>query len=77
MSIKEQIAKSIDTLSESELHQVAEYLSFLKFRSRHHKSKIDEEELGAIYREFADEDREVAEEGLEDYNKELDAEDSN
>lgn len=77
MTIKEQVTKTISGLSESELHQVAEYLSFLKFRSRRQsKPTIEEEKLASLYNEFADEDRQMAEEGIEDYNQGLLAEDS-
>lgn len=77
MTIKEQVTKTIGSLSESELRQVAEYLSFLKFRS-HYQSKfvIEEEKLSALYGEFADEDRQLAEEGLEDYDQGLLSEDT-
>lgn len=76
MTLKEQITKTIDTLGESELHQVAEYLSFLRFRSRQRHAKVDEKELANLYKEFAEEDRQLAEEGIEDYKRELLAEDS-
>lgn len=76
MTIREQVTKTIDSLSESELRQVAEYLSFLRFRSRFQKkTSIDEKRLAQLYAEFSNEDRELAEEGIEDYNKDLLAED--
>jgi hypothetical protein len=33
MTIKEQIAEQLETLNETELEQIAEYLKFLKFRA--------------------------------------------
>lgn len=76
MTIREQVSRTIDSLSESELRQVAEYLSFLRFRSRfQRKTSIDEKRLAQLYAEFSNEDRELAEEGIEDYNKDLLSED--
>ena len=77
MTIREQVTKTLDNLSESELHQVVEYLSFLKFRSRfQRKPSIEEEKLTSLYKEFAEEDRQLAEEGMEDYTKDLEGEDT-
>ncbi|OGC09226.1 hypothetical protein A2V82_10925 [candidate division KSB1 bacterium RBG_16_48_16] len=76
MTIKEQVAKTIDRLSEPELKQVAEYLSFLKFRSRVQKTQpVDEKKLAALYAEFSGQDHQMAEDGIEDYHKGLLAED--
>ena len=70
MTIKEQVTKNIESLSESELHLVAEYLTFLKFRSRfQRKPSIDEDKLAALYAEFAHEDHQLAEEGMEEYTR--------
>lgn len=77
MSIKEQVVEDIKTLSEVELKQVAEYLAFLKYRS-HNKSAtaFDEIKLAALYAEFADEDRNLAEEGMSEYAENLAKEDA-
>lgn len=78
MTIKEQVTKTIESLSDSELHQVAEYLTFLKFRSRfRRKPSTNEQKLAELYADFADEDRQLAEEGIEEYRKKLLAEDAN
>lgn len=77
MNIREQVARTIDHLSEPELRQVAEYLSFLRFRSRvQRKISIDEKRLAKLYTEFSDDDRQLAEDGIEDYNEDLLAEDN-
>jgi len=69
--------RTIDSLSEPELRQVAEYLSFLRFRSRvQRKSSIGEKKLAELYAQFSDDDRQLAEEGIEDYNRDLLAEDN-
>ena len=77
MTIREQVTKTLDNLSESELQQVAEYVSFLKFRSRfQEKPPIDEETLASLFKEFAAEDRQLAEGGMQDYSKDLLVEDT-
>ena len=76
VSIKEQVALEINALSEDELKQVADYLAFLKFRSRRRNAvETDETQLAALYAEFADEDRSLAEEGMSDFARSLAAED--
>ena len=73
MSLKEFVAHEVETLEESELRAVAEYVSFLKFRAR---TSLDEERLTSLYREFEQEDRELAQAGLDDYSVALSHEDS-
>ena len=68
MSIKEQVVQELGSLSESELKQVADYVAFLKFQARiKSMADLDEARLANLYAEFADEDRELAEEGMSDY----------
>jgi DNA-binding GntR family transcriptional regulator len=67
LSIKEQVVAELKTLSEAELKEVAEYLAFLKFRARRAAPTLDEAQLATLYAEFADEDRNLAEEGIADY----------
>ena len=77
MTLRDQVTKTLDHLSESELQQIAEYVSFLKFRSRFQKKPpIDEETVAALYKEFAAEDRQLAAEGMEDYSKDILVEDT-
>ena len=73
MSLKEFVAHEVETLQESELQAVAEYVSFLKFRAR---TSLDEARLSALYAEFEQEDRELAEAGLGNYASALSREDS-
>jgi hypothetical protein len=76
MSIKEQVAHELDNLSDVELEQVAEYVAFLKFRARIGRMPaLEETQLAALYSEFSDEDRKLAEEGLSDYAEGLAKED--
>jgi len=76
MAVKGHLAKELDTLAEHQLREVAEYVAFLKFRSRFMASpSVDEEELTKLYGKFAEEDRQLAEEGLKDYTNSLAKED--
>ncbi len=76
-SVKEQVAQALNTLSEAELQQVAEYIAFLRFRAYVAPLPvIDATQLATLYDEFADEDRALAEEGLEDYRVQLHDEDA-
>jgi hypothetical protein len=76
MSTKEQILEEIKTLSEAEIKEVAEYLAFLKYRSQSKSRVVDESQLAALYAEFAEEDRNLAEEGMADYGEGLMKEDA-
>jgi hypothetical protein len=68
MSIKERVIQGLDTLSEAELGQVAEFVAFLKFRARlQPMPALDEAQLATLYTAFAEEDRALAEEGLSEY----------
>ncbi len=68
MSLKEQVIQTLDGLSDVELAQVAEYLTFLRFRTRLPAPlSSDTAQLAALYAEFEEEDRQLAEEGMADY----------
>lgn len=76
-SVKEEVTQALNTLSEAELQQVAEYVAFLRFRARVAPPPvIDASHLATIYAEFADEDRALANEGLEEYHAHLRDEDA-
>jgi hypothetical protein len=74
--MKEQITQAIDALSDQELQQVLDFLAFLKFRARRGPT-VDtlSEEVGQLYQEGADEDRDLAEEGMAEYGQMLQDED--
>ncbi|OQY45029.1 MAG: hypothetical protein DRR08_13650 [Candidatus Parabeggiatoa sp. nov. 2] len=78
LSIKEEVVQILDELSEIELKQVIEYVSFLKFRLRIKAISPAPEvsQLAKLYAEFAEEDRQLAEEGMEDYTASLVKEDT-
>ena len=76
MSTREQVLEEIETLSEAEINEVAEYLAFLKYRSQNKSLVVDESQLAGLSAEFAEEDRNLAEEGISDYGEGLMKEDA-
>ena len=76
MTTKEQVLEEIETLSEAELKEVADYLAVLKHRSQNKSSVVDESHLASLYAEFAEEDRNLAEEGMSHYAEGLMKEDA-
>lgn len=77
MLVKEYVVQELATLDEIQLQQVAEYLAFLKFQARRHtRPQFEETQITALYAEFADEDRCLAEESMAEYNASLLAEDA-
>lgn len=76
LSIKAQVAQSLDDLSDAELQQVAEFVAFLRFRARTAQSPAtDSAQLQRLYAQDAEEDRLLAEEGIAEYQELLQAED--
>jgi hypothetical protein len=68
MSIKEQIIQGLNGLSQAELEEIAQYLAFIKYQSKVKPTPAsDDAQMAALYAEFAEEDRELAEEGISDY----------
>jgi hypothetical protein len=77
MSTREQIVREIDTLSQSELEDVAKYVAFVRYQSLINAiPTVGENQLAALYAEFAAEDRHIAEQGMSDYAVALAKEDS-
>jgi hypothetical protein len=72
----EALKQDLDRLTHNQLQQVAEFIAFLKFRNqRRHRIVLDPMELSDVFREFADEDRALAEAGMNDYTVMLHQED--
>jgi hypothetical protein len=70
---REDLQQNLDSLSPQQLQQVADFIAFLQFRDRPGRGKglrrqnsIDPMEFAAIA-DFADDDRELAEMGMNDY----------
>jgi len=77
MITKEEIVQTVDQLNPSELEQLAQFLAFIKYRSRITTiPSLDESQLAALYAECAEEDRDLAEEGILDYAVALAREDA-
>ena len=75
MNTKEQINQQFKQLNEEQLKQVANFIAFLKFREKLIKLNLDTEKLAQLYQEFAEEDRQLAEEGINEYANLLTQED--
>jgi len=74
--IKKDLVEELEMLGERELQELAEYVAFLKFRSRFILLReVNEDQIAALYREFSEEDRKLAEEGMADYANSLAKED--
>jgi hypothetical protein len=72
----EVLKQDLDQLTHDQIQQVADFIAFLKFRDqRHHRIILDPEQLAAMFIEFADEDRALAEAGMTDYGAMLHQED--
>ncbi|MEM7757426.1 MAG: hypothetical protein AAF298_04750 [Cyanobacteria bacterium P01_A01_bin.40] len=72
----EHLTKQIKELNDKQLKQVSEFIDFLKFKDRFANLKIDDTETAQLYQEFAEEDRQLAELGMDEYAEALSAEDS-
>jgi hypothetical protein len=71
----EELLKSFDLLPEVEKREVASEIIRRTF-STGGEAAMDEDQMKSLYASFADEDRELAEEGMEEYNKSLAVEDT-
>lgn len=77
MFLKEQVIQELEDLPEVELKEIAEFVAFLKFRSRIKTTPgFDENKVANLYSKFAAEDRALSEEGMPDYVMGLIKEDS-
>jgi len=77
MSTKEEIVQTVYQLRPSELEQLAQFLAFIKYQSRITTiPSLDESQLAALYAGCAEEDRDLAEEGISDYAVALAQEDA-
>ncbi|MEH2023477.1 hypothetical protein [Nostoc sp.] len=75
VALKEFLSHELDKLNEEQLKQVSDFIAFLKFRSRNVSWQIDKNQIAALYSEFAQEDRQLAEAGLDEYAELLTQED--
>ncbi|WP_293363497.1 hypothetical protein [Microcoleus sp. CAWBG52] len=74
--MRELIQQELEKFDREQLQQVFEFIAFLKFRARLVTiPAIDETNLAALYSEFAEEDRQLAELGISEYSELLKHED--
>jgi hypothetical protein len=72
----EALKQDLDRLTHKQLQQVADFIDFLKFRNqRRHRVIPEPTQMAALFAEFAEEDRSLAEEGMGDYAVMLQQED--
>jgi hypothetical protein len=72
----EALKQDLDGLTHKQLQQVADFIAFLKFRNqRHHQVIPEPTQMAALFAEFAEEDRALAEAGMGDYAVMLQQED--
>ena len=70
----QELLRSFDHLPSSEKREVASEIIRRTFALD--RDQLDETQLNALYAEFADDDRRLAEEGIEDYDRGLVGEDA-
>jgi len=77
MTVREQVVNALDSLTEAELRQVSEFLAFLRYRARRQVAESwNVSQAAALYAEFSEEDRQMAEEGMAEYAELLATEDT-
>ncbi|HMH42265.1 MAG TPA: hypothetical protein VK557_02170 [Pyrinomonadaceae bacterium] len=70
----QELLESFDHLPEAEKREVASAIIRRTFALEHRE--VDEDQLAALYAEFAENDRRLAEEGIQDYERSLVGEDA-
>ena len=73
---QEHLKEKLKDLNDQQLIQVSEFIDFLKFKDRSSNLQIDEAEAAKLYQEFAEEDKEMSEIGIDEYAAALSYEDS-
>jgi hypothetical protein len=69
------LKQDLDQLNHSQLQKVADFIDFLKFHDQRRRVVLDPTQLAAMFAEFAEEDRALAEAGMSDYAAMLHQED--
>ena len=72
---KEDLQQELDQLTSEQLKQVADFVAFLKFQDKRQRLVLNLAELSRLKTEFAQEDLELAEDGMNDYEAMLVQED--
>ncbi|MEL6160346.1 MAG: hypothetical protein AAFR18_14135 [Cyanobacteria bacterium J06627_32] len=76
LTTSESIQQDIEKLTAQQLQQVAEFIAFLRFKEKRQRMELTPELLVSLSTEFAEEDRTLAESGVDDYANMLAKEDA-
>lgn len=71
---KESLKQKLDFFNDDQLKQVADFIDFIKFRTKFSQQTTDRSEFADLYQEFAQKDRELAEVGMSEYAETLNRE---
>jgi hypothetical protein len=71
----EVIKQNLEQLTPDQLQQVADFIAFLRFRDQQRRAILEPTQLAVLFTEFAEEDRALAEAGMDDYVARLHQED--
>ena len=74
---KEFIKQELDRFNDEQLRQVANFIAFIKFQTEFTRQTTDISQFANLYKEFAQEDSELAEAGISEYAELLNREDKN
>jgi hypothetical protein len=75
LATSESLKQDIEKLTAEQLQKVAEFIAFLKFQEKRQRIVLDPGLLAPLATEFAEEDRALAEAGMDDYAASLTQED--
>jgi hypothetical protein len=67
LATSESLKQDIEQLTDEQLQQVAEFIAFLRFQEKRRRIELDPVLLAPLATEFAEEDRTLAESGMDDY----------
>lgn len=71
----EALKQDLDQLTTAQLQEVADFIAFLRFRDKRRRIVLAPAQLTSLATEFADDDRALAEAGMDDYAEMLAQED--
>lgn len=67
LATSETLKQDIEKLTEEQLQKVAEFIAFLRFQEKRRRIDLDPTLLASLTTEFAEEDRALAESGMNEY----------
>ena len=71
---RESLKQELDYFNDEQLKQVADFIAFIKFQTRFSQQTTDVSQFANLYKEFAQEDSELAEVGISEYAELLNSE---